>query len=292
MVLGGSGCLYLCYRTRSSLTPTRKSQDKYGVWNIHSIRLSIIYPISWHEDVGYWTTWRIATFNGWNWSVSDDIVWKSRYRYVHCIIFHNTTVQKEIFMGIGSIQKITFRKFCFFEKGIWCKLERKWKKTKNFWACRNGETERSGSESCRIQSQDGQELGSPTAATTHIAQTIGVTQSVDLTNKGMGNHYLRDVHGCHTAVCVRGQYLWHTSPTRHLKVQNSEDTYEDVCSTQKHNEFERQPSLSGLVQDTVRAHFVCPLWRLRSWSSSNHHEVLWRSPARHCLCRSSPRNAR
>ena len=60
------------------------------------------------------------------------------------------------------------------------------KKTSAF---RNGQTERSGSESCRIQSQDDQELGSPAAATTHIAQTSGVTQSVDLTNKGLGNHY-------------------------------------------------------------------------------------------------------
>jgi hypothetical protein len=55
------------------------------------------------------------------------------------------------------------------------------------------ETERSGSESCRIQSQEGQELGSPAAATTFISQTSGVTQSVNLTNQGLGNHYLRDV---------------------------------------------------------------------------------------------------
>ena len=43
--------------------------------------------------------------------------------------------------------------------------------------------------SCRIQSQDGQELGSPVVVTTHIVQTSGVTQSVDLTNQGMENHY-------------------------------------------------------------------------------------------------------
>jgi hypothetical protein len=91
---------------------------------------------------------------------------------------------------------------------------------------------------------------------------------------------------------VRGPYLWHTSPTRHLKVQNFADTYEDVCATQKHNEFERQPSLSGLLQDTVRVHFVRPLRRQRSWSSSNHPEVLWRCPGRHLLCRSTPRNTR
>jgi len=61
--------------------------------------------------------------------------------------------------------------------------------------------------SCRIQSQDGQELGSPVVVTTHIVQTSGVTQSVDLTNKDMGNHYLRDVHGFHTVLCERGSYL-------------------------------------------------------------------------------------
>ncbi len=44
MVLGGSGCLSRCYWTRSSLTPTRKSQDKYGVWNIHSIMVSVGAP--------------------------------------------------------------------------------------------------------------------------------------------------------------------------------------------------------------------------------------------------------
>ena len=142
--------------------------------------------------------------------------------------------------------------------------EKKVKKTKSLRVCRNGQTERSGSESCRIQSQDGQELGSPAAATTHIAQTSVVTQSVDLTNKRMGNHYLRDVRDFHTSLSVRGPYLCHTSPTRHLKVKNFEDTYEDVCAAQKHNEFERKPSLSDLLQDTVRVHFVRPLRRQRS----------------------------
>ena len=208
------------------------------------------------------------------------------------IILNTTTVQKEIFVAIGSIQKKTFRQFFFFEKWIWYKLKRNGKKQKAFETCRNGDPERSGLESCRIQSQEGQELGSPAAATTHIPQTSGVTQTVDLTNKGMGNHYLRDVHGFRTAVCARGPYLWHTSPTRHPTVQNFADTYEDVCAAQTHNEFERQPSLSGLLQDTVKAHFVRPLRRQRSWSSSNHYEWLWRSPTRHLLCRSPPRNAR
>ena len=63
--------------------------------------------------------------------------------------------------------------------------------------------------SCRIQSQEDQELGSPAAATTHISQTSGhsVTQSEDLTNKGLGNHYLRDVHDRRSALFARGPYL-------------------------------------------------------------------------------------
>jgi hypothetical protein len=164
----------------------------------------------------------------------------------NCIIFHNTTVQEEIFMGIGSIQKITFRKFCFLEKWIWYKLKKRGKKQKAFGACRNGDQERSGSESCRIQSQEDQELSRSATAPTLISQTSGVTQSVDLTNQVLGNHYLRSSRCFRTAVCVRGQYLW---------------------AAQKHNEFERQPSLSGLVHDTVRAHFVRPLRRLSSWNT-------------------------
>jgi hypothetical protein len=66
-----------------------------------------------------------------------------------------------------------------------------------------------------------------------------VTQSVDLTNQGLGNDYLRSSRCFFTGVCVRGQYLWHTSQTRHLQVQTSEDIYEDVCASQKHNKFER-----------------------------------------------------
>ena len=77
------------------------------------------------------------------------------------------------------------------------------KKTKRFGANRNGDSERSGEESGRFQSQEDQESGRPTAATTFITQTSSVTQSVDLTNKGMGNNYLRDVHDDFTLHCAR-----------------------------------------------------------------------------------------
>jgi hypothetical protein len=39
-----------------------------------------------------------------------------------------------------------------------------------------------------------QEFGRLAVATALITQTNDVKQSVDLTDKGMGNHYLRDVH--------------------------------------------------------------------------------------------------
>ncbi len=71
-----------------------------------------------------------------------------------------------------------------------------------FGAYRKGNSERSGEESGRIQSQETQESGRPTTATTFITQTSSVTQSVDLTNKGMSNNYLRDVHDHFTLQCV------------------------------------------------------------------------------------------
>ncbi len=136
----------------------------------------------------------------------------------NCIMFNITTDHKEIFMGIGSIQEITFSQVLFFWKVNLVQTEKKVKKTKSI---RDVQKWWSGEEwigECRIQSQEGQELGSPAAATTHIAQTSGVTHSVDLTNKGMGNDYFRDVHDFRTALWARGPYLWHSSPTRHLKV--------------------------------------------------------------------------
>ena len=62
-----------------------------------------------------------------------------------------------------------------------------------------------------------------------------------------------------TVLCGTGPHLSHTCPTRHLKVQSYEDTCAVACTAKKGNEFERQPSLSGLLQDTVIAHFVRPL---------------------------------
>ncbi len=59
--------------------------------------------------------------------------------------------------------------------------EKKGKKNKKLLS-RYGDQERSGPESCRIQSQEEQELGSPAAAPTLISQTSCVTHSVDLTN--------------------------------------------------------------------------------------------------------------
>ena len=59
----------------------------------------------------------------------------------------------------------------------------------------------------------------------------------------------------HTVFRVTRPYLSHTCPTRHLKVQSYEDTCEVPYGVQKDYEFERQPSLPGVLQDTVRQHF-------------------------------------
>jgi hypothetical protein len=82
-------------------------------------------------------------------------------------------------------------------------------------------------------------------------------ESVDLTNQDLGNHYLRDVQDVFELQCApedRPSDILLLG-TRHLKVQNSEDTYEDVYTAQKLNEFERQPCLPGLLQDTLRELF-------------------------------------
>ncbi len=65
----------------------------------------------------------------------------------------------------------------------------------------------------------------------------------------------------HTVLRVTGPHVSHTCPSRHLKVQNYEDTCEVAYDSQKGNEFARQPSLSHLLQDTVNAHSVSPLRR-------------------------------
>ena len=96
----------------------------------------------------------------------------------------------------------------------------------------------------------------------------------------------------HTVFGGTGPHLSHTCPTRHLKVQSYEDTCEVSWVTQKGNEFERQPSLSGLLEDTVRVYFVRLLRRYRSSSSCKYHTVLWRSPSRNFVCRSPVRNTR
>ncbi len=79
---------------------------------------------------------------------------------------------------------------------------------------------------------------------------------MDLTNNGIDNHYLRDVDHGSSVFRVTGQHLSHTCLTRHLKVQNYENKCKVECAAQKDNEFERSPSLPGLLQDTVGAHFV------------------------------------
>jgi hypothetical protein len=96
----------------------------------------------------------------------------------------------------------------------------------------------------------------------------------------------------HTVLRTTGPHVSHTCPSRHLKVQNYEDTCEVACAAQKGNKFARQPSLPRLLQDTVNAHSVRPLRRQRSSCCSKHHTVLWRSPSRHFVCRSPPRNTR
>jgi hypothetical protein len=74
----------------------------------------------------------------------------------------------------------------------------------------------------------------------------------------------------HTVLRATGPHVSHTCPTTHLKVQSYDDTCQIACAAQKDNEFEGQPSLPGVLQTTVREHFVRLLPGQWSSSCSNH----------------------
>ena len=65
------------------------------------------------------------------------------------------------------------------------------KKTKRFVRARNVDSERSGEGSSGIPSQDNQDLSGGTAPTPLITEKSSESQSVDVTNKGMVDRYLR-----------------------------------------------------------------------------------------------------
>jgi hypothetical protein len=77
----------------------------------------------------------------------------------------------------------------------------KLQKQKSFLRVGMGDSERREEGSCMLQSQEGQELREAAAAKRLITQKSSVSQSVDLTTKDMGNHYLRDVHHAFTLHC-------------------------------------------------------------------------------------------
>ena len=89
-----------------------------------------------------------------------------------------------------------------------------------------------------------------------------------------------------------GPHLWHTCPTRHVKVHSSRDTCESTCAAKRHNEFERQPTFWDVLESPVRTHYIRPLRMQRTSECSKHHIVFWRSETRHFSCRSPSRNAR
>ena len=126
----------------------------------------------------------------------------------------------------------------------------------------------------QLHTQEGQDFSTDAAATQLITHKSSESRTVDLTNNGMGNHYLRDVDHGSTVLRVTGHHLSQTCPTRHLKVKIYEDTCEVVCVVQKDNEFERQPILPVLLPDTVGQHSVRLLRRYRISSYSKYHTVL------------------
>ena len=68
------------------------------------------------------------------------------------------------------------------------------KKEKRFVNARNVDSDRSGGGSSGIPSQDSQNLSAAAVAADLITEKSSEPQSVDVTNKGMVNRYLRVFH--------------------------------------------------------------------------------------------------
>ncbi len=68
---------------------------------------------------------------------------------------------------------------------------KKKRKEKRYVITRNVDSERSGEGSSGVPSQDSQDLSAAAAATGLITEKSSESQSVDVTNKGMVNRYLR-----------------------------------------------------------------------------------------------------
>jgi hypothetical protein len=103
------------------------------------------------------------------------------------------------------------------------------RKEKRFVSARNVDSERSGEGSSGIPSQDSQDLSAAESAASFITEKSSESHSVDVTNKGMVNRYLRVFHHVSHFRHTTGLHLGHTCPSRHLKVSISEDTCEDPC---------------------------------------------------------------
>ena len=142
-------------------------------------------------------------------------------------------------------------------KNLFHRKNKKWKNKKTFcgqkwWFGRRGDW------ISQLHTQKGQDFRTSAAAAQLITHKSSESRTVDLTNNGMGNHYLRDVDHGSTVLRDTGHHLSQTCPTRHLKVKIYEDTCEVPCTTQKDNEFERQQtSHSPLWITTETLYFVC-----------------------------------
>ena len=157
-------------------------------------------------------------------------------------------------------ERWSFEQFCKFARGS----EKERKKTKKLSPTKWG-MESSGKGSCGIQRPEYQELRAATAAAPFITQKRSETQNVILQIR-LGEMITWDMLTIVTNILgSTGPDLWNTCPTRHLKVQISRDTCVGACAAKKHDEFERQTTLSGLLQTTVRMYFVSLLRRYRSW---------------------------
>ena len=113
------------------------------------------------------------------------------------------------------------------------------------------------------------------------------SRNVDLTNNGMGNHYLRDVDHLPTVFRDKGPHLY----------SNGNQVCRTVCRTVCVFYYHLINLLWVKFRDYTisRVKFCSSVTKVEElilFQTSQFHKVLWRSPVRHFVCRSSETNTR
>ena len=105
-----------------------------------------------------------------------------------------------------------------FHNNFFYRKNKEWKNKKTF-VDRNGDSDRRGDRISHLHTQEDQDFSATVPVDQLIVDKSSESRSVDLTNNGMDNDYLRRRPWFHTVFHTTVHHLSQTCPIRHLKVQ-------------------------------------------------------------------------